>query len=130
MKFIVSNIGDRNHESIFSVITKGAFFDLTPIQHGWDDYLNITIASLVYVIDKKRNIQKIYRVTGIVDGVMLKDNDIFSITGGNTRVLFGEVVDELDQHYSDFIQANNILSPKLNPKTGKMYPGFNCVSFK
>jgi hypothetical protein len=92
MKFMVSNIGNRDHRTIFSDITDSAFFDLAPAQHGWADYLKIGIGDSVYVIDKNRMIPKCFRVTGLVDGIVLEKDavrgeKVASVTGGNTRVL-------------------------------------------
>jgi len=135
MKFMVSNIGNRDHMTIFSDLTDSAFFDLAPAQHGWADYLKIGVGDSVYVIDKNRMITKCFRVIGLADGIVLENDAVWgekvaSVTGGNTRVLFGEVCESLEQHYSDFVESNSISSPKLNPNTGKMYPGFNCASFE
>lgn len=135
MKFMVSNISDRSHQDIFSNIAHGAFFDLTPKQFGWNDYVQIGLNDIVYVINKARRIEHGFCVTGIMDGVVLENDDVWgekvkSVTGVNLRVLFGEIVEQVGEDYSEFVLANEITSPKLNPATGKMYPGFNCVSFE
>ncbi|UHQ54147.1 hypothetical protein [Microbulbifer sp. YPW16] len=134
MKFLVSNIGGRAHQDIFSVISEGAFFDLAPGQHGWNDYVQIRPGDVVYVINQARRVETGFCVLGIVDGVTLKKDEVWgekvkSMIGGNLRVLFGEPVEDVGQDYSDFVDANNIRSPKINPSTGKMYPGFNCTKF-
>lgn len=134
MKYLVSNIGDRRHQNIFSGIATGAFFDLSPKQHGWNDYCQIGLNDVVYVISKERRVEHGFRVLGIVDGVDLEADDVWgekvrSVTGGNLRVLFGERVEDVGMDYSDFVRSNGIGSTKLNPVTGKMYPGFNCVKF-
>ena len=134
MNFLVSNIGDRDHQRIFSDIAAGAFFDLSPKQHGWSDYLQVRLNDVVYVVNKERRVEHGFRVLGIVDGVDLEADDVWgekvrSVTGGNLRVLFGEPVEYVGMDYSEFVTNNGIASPKLNPNTGKMYPGFNCVKF-
>ena len=132
--YLVSNIGNRAHFEIFSSIAPGAFFDLEPKQFGWKDMRNIGIDDIVYVIEKSRKINAAYQVTGIFEGVLLKEDPVWgqkiaSPTGGRTRVLFGRVVEELDVDYADFVLEKNIVNSRINPVTRKMYPGFNCASF-
>ncbi|WP_334078311.1 hypothetical protein [Microbulbifer sp. M83] len=134
MKFLVSNIGGRAHQDIFSAISHGAFFDLSPSQHGWKDYIQVCLNDIVYVINQERRVEKGFRVLGVVDGVILEQDKIWgekvkSVIGGDLRVLFGEPAEDVGLDYPEFVSANKIRSPKINPSTGKMYPGFNCARF-
>jgi hypothetical protein len=132
--FLVSNVVGRNHTKIYGELAKGAFFDLTPSQSGWEEFSRICEGDTVYVINESRKIAVGYKVNKVVKGVLLADDPAWgsrveSETGGTTGVLFGTVCERVDMAYSKFVKERNIRSTKLDPKTGQMYQGFNCAEF-
>ena len=132
-KFLVSNIANRRHNKIYSVLGNRAFFDLQPSQHGWEAYSSITKGDKVFVINHTRKIPVVYEVHETLEEVALEEGSEFgsrvvSAIGGNTRVLFGKPIERVDMFYSQFITTNGIKSSKLTEE-GQMYQGFNCVGF-
>jgi hypothetical protein len=132
--FLVSNVAGRNHAKIYTAISKGAFFDLTPEQSGWDEFSKIVAGDIVYVINESRKVAVGYKVDRVMTGILLAEdpvwgNHVASETGGRSAVLFGSVCEQVDTEYSKFVKQRNICSAKLNPRSGQMYQGFNCAAF-
>ena len=133
-RFLLNNIGDRDHKTIYSPLSKHAIFDCSPTQLGWEHYKDIHIGDHVFIIDSSRRVSKEFRVTMIADEVALKGDcwgEFESVTGGDARVLFGVLVSEPKVAYGDFVLEHSIkYGKKFNPVTGKLTsPGFNCCEF-
>ncbi|WHI45973.1 hypothetical protein [Microbulbifer sp. VAAF005] len=132
--FLVSNIADRQHKVIYKDLGEGAIFDLSPSQHGWNEFSSVEIGDSVYVINKNLNVVLHYKVTKVVDGIKLDESTEFadkiaSPTGGDVRVVFGSPVNRVDMKYPTFVRKKGVRSTKLNPDTYKMLQGFNCAKF-
>ncbi|MDX2465147.1 MAG: hypothetical protein QNK31_11640 [Porticoccus sp.] len=132
--YLVSNVADRKHKKIYEELGEGAVFDLSPSQHGWNDFLSIKENDSLYVINKNLNIPLRYIVTKVLDGVKLDEcselsGKVVSVTDGDVRVVFGKPLDRVDMEYPTFVRQNNIKSPKLDPISNQMRQGFNCVQF-
>jgi hypothetical protein len=132
--YLVSNIADRKHKIIYKDIGAGAIIDLCPSQHGWSDFENVNVGDFVYVIKQNLKVVLGYKVSKVVNGILLEDetklaNKVLSITDGDVKVVFGEPFERVGMHYEAFVRKNGIKNPKLNPETNQMYQGFNCAVF-
>lgn len=133
-KYIVSDIEDRQHHKIYSSEADGAFIDSDSSQQGWEEFEKITTGDMVYVINANKRVILGYEVTNVLTKVLLEDHPkrgpIYkSIGDGTMTAIFGEPKERVDQEHSIFIKENDIASPKINVKTGKMLLGFKCAAF-
>jgi hypothetical protein len=135
-KFIVNNIEDRQHYKIYTGAgeSSGAIYDLDSSQHGWDDFSKIVAGDLVYVINLNRKVILGYKVTSVLENVVLDDDPILghiykSAGEGTATAIFGEAEERVAEDYSIFVKKNSIVNPKINSKTGKVLQGFNCAAF-
>ncbi|MYM64087.1 hypothetical protein [Pseudomaricurvus sp. HS19] len=132
--FLVSNIADRRHKAIYKDLGEGAIFDLSPSQHGWNEFSSVVVNDSIYVINKNLNVVLHYKVTKVMDGIKLDESTeladkVLSPKGGDVRVVFGLPVNRVDMKYPTFVRKNGVRSTKINPDTSQMLQGFNCAKF-
>lgn len=132
--FLVSNIADRRHKAIYKDLGEGAVFDLSPSQHGWNEFSSVEIDDSIYVINKNLNVVLHYKVTKVMDGIKLDESTEFadkvvSPAGGDVRVVFGIPISRVDMEYPTFVRKNGVRSTKINPDSYRMLQGFNCAVF-
>lgn len=129
--FLVSNIHNRKHATIYRELGQGAIFDLSESQDGWDAFNRIREGDEVFVINVNKNVAVAYVVTLVKKGIQLDSSavGIAAETGGQTGVIFGKPIRRVDQEYSTFVLKHGIRDSRLSPKSGLMYQGFNCAEF-
>ena len=132
--FLVSNTSARKHKAIYRELGENAVFDLSPSQHGWDDFKSASIGDAIYVINERLRITLSYEITQISDGILLEEDsglaqEVLSVTSGDVRVVFGKPLQRIDKEYPSFVREHNIRNNKLNPDSHTMYVGFNCAAF-
>jgi hypothetical protein len=128
-KYLVHNIDMRNHKSFFG---KGAIFDLTSNQHGYQDLSSAQVGDVIYVINDKRNVVVGQEITVITkDAVTEKEIEELSlnIKRKELLVIYGKPIERIDSEYTKFVKENNISNSKLNSDTNTMMQGFNVAKF-
>lgn len=127
--FLVNNIDMRNHKSIFG---KGAIFDLTSNQHGYQELSTAQVGDIIYVINDKRNVVVGQEITKISkDAVTEKEIEELSLNSKSKEllVIYGKTIERIDSDYTKFVKENNVSNTKLNSDTNTMMQGFNVAKF-
>jgi len=127
--FLVNNIDMRNHKSLFG---KGAIFDLTSNQHGYQELSTAKIGDVIYVINDKRNVVVGQEITAISkDAVTEKEIEELSLNSKSKEllVIYGKPIERIDSDYTKFVKENKVSNTKLNSDTNTMMQGFNVAKF-
>jgi len=128
-QFLVNNIDMRNHKALFG---KGAIFDLTSNQHGYDELSTAMEGDIIYVINDKRNVVVAQEITSIseesVTDEVINKLDL-NLKSKELIVIYGKPIERIDSEYSKFIKKNNITNSKINSSTRTMMQGFNVAKF-
>lgn len=114
MKYLCAAIDKSyNHEELHG---KGAIFDLSSHQHGWEAFRKVEEGDTVYLIAPNRIVKRGYRVTRV------------SRNNNQVIVYSDQVIENPGIPYQTFIKRHGLVDSRIS-SIGNMLRGFNVAAF-